>query len=111
MTQLLRYCKAYPAKRFQEFADWPAQDQTATATAPSGSGSEDPVIGDYWFLHDNYIVTRGIVPGEEVIFDRVSPSWIEFCNSVLGFQIPSDLVDDMIPEESTTEAQALNAGA
>jgi hypothetical protein len=111
MTQLLRYCKAYPAKHFQEFANWPAQEQTPASPARSENGSQDSGIDDYWFLHENYVVTRGIVVDEDVIFDQVSPGWIEFCRTALEFKIPDDLAEGVISEESNRESHATNTGA
>jgi len=41
---------------------------------------------DYVYLQGNFTVTDGIFIDENVIFDAVTPEWIEFCRSVLGYQ-------------------------
>jgi len=110
MSQLAPYCKAFPATRFQEFAGWVApEDAGSTTSEPSEKGPDEPAIEDYWFLQDTYVVTRGILPDEDIVFDRVSPEWMEFCRTTLGFVIPDDLLDESSPE-TATESQAADAG-
>jgi hypothetical protein len=94
MSQLAPYCKAYPATKFQEFAGWIARDATpSTPThAEDGQDNERAAVEDYWFLQDTYVVTRGILPDEDIVFDQVSPEWIAFCRTTLGFAIPDDLI-------------------
>lgn len=102
MAQLAPYCKAYPAQRFQEFPGWAAPEQTSPST--TNGGDED--VEEYWFLQDNYVVTRGIMPDEEIVFDRVSPEWIEFCRTTLGFVVPEDLIDDSAPSSAVSGTEA-----
>jgi hypothetical protein len=41
------------------------------------------------YLQENYVVTDGIYRDEHIIFDRVTPEWIAYCQEVLGFNIPA----------------------
>jgi hypothetical protein len=93
MTQVGRYCKALPAASFCEFEGWPPDDGSRRDQA----SPEQTELDAYWFLHDTYVVTRGIVPDEDIVFDRVSPEWIRFCHDRLGFAIPADLLEPAAP--------------
>jgi hypothetical protein len=43
---------------------------------------------DFLYLQENYVVTDGIFMDENIIFNRVTPDWIEFCENELQFEIP-----------------------
>ena len=43
---------------------------------------------DFLYLQENYVVTDSIFKDENVIFDNVTPEWVEFCQENLGFEIP-----------------------
>ena len=70
MSQLSRYCKAYPTKTFHQFAGW---------TSAKNSSA------DVLFLHDNFVVTENVFNDRDVIFDAVTDEWKEFCTSTLQF--------------------------
>jgi hypothetical protein len=93
MPNLSRYCKAYLAGDLREFRGW----TTAAAATPADSGADpsgDAVPSDdVHFVHDNYVVTRGIYADEGVVFDEVTPEWVEFCTTVLKFEVPAFLQD------------------
>jgi len=72
---LRRYCKAYPAKVFDQFPSW----------RPTPAG--DAVV----YLHQDFSVTASMWHGEEVVFDRVSEDWRNYCRDRLGFHVPTDL--------------------
>ena len=38
---------------------------------------------DYVYLQRNFTVTDGIFVDENIIFDDVTPEWIDFCRTVL----------------------------
>jgi hypothetical protein len=46
----------------------------------------DLTDADYVYLQGNFTVTDGIFIDENVIFDEVTPEWIEFCRNVLGYE-------------------------
>ncbi|MFY1632228.1 hypothetical protein ACN27F_02900 [Solwaraspora sp. WMMB335] len=70
------YCRAYPERELARFDDWP----------PNPDHPADGVL----FLHDDLTVTRSVWPGEQVVFDRVTPSWERFCHDQLNFAVPDD---------------------
>jgi hypothetical protein len=73
-----KYCKAYHVERFEEFPGWGKRNVS--------DGDKEPV--KYLYLHQDYTVTDGIFTGENVVFDDVTPEWVEFCKSVLKFEVP-----------------------
>jgi hypothetical protein len=89
------YCKAYLLTEFQKFAGWtensanaaPSEDSTDATAAPRALDEESVL-----FLHQNYVVTDGAFSDENIIFDAVSPEWIEFCETSLQFAVPPDLL-------------------
>lgn len=87
MTQMGRYCKAYPIERLAEFPGWPDRLKPAPAEASAG---QEPAPHDYLYLQENFTVTEGIFLDEGVVFDEVSPECIEFCRATLKFEAPSD---------------------
>lgn len=94
------YCKAYPRERFEAFAQWPARSPAAAEGAPAPAAEDDPLAG-YYFLQDNFTVTRGPFLDDEVIFADVTPAWIEFCTTTLDFALPDFLqTADTAPAET-----------
>jgi len=75
MGKMGKYCKAYPIARFREYKGW--------------SEKAADVNRDHLYLHENYVVTEGIFMDEDVVFDDVTPEWIEFCKNTLKFEVPS----------------------
>lgn len=91
MAEIGRYVKAFRLKYLRAFGAWMpdfgAPGREAPAGDPGGGGPElpdDAVV----YLHENFRVTGGIFMDEDVIWDRVTPEWKEFCESVLGFAVP-----------------------
>jgi hypothetical protein len=72
------YCKAYPVKAFDHNpAGWLARQALA----------DDAVV----YLHRDFSVTASMWHGEDVVFDRVSEDWRNYCRDRLGFHVPTDL--------------------
>jgi hypothetical protein len=95
MTQTMSaYCKAYYLSQLRSFSSWIEPD------AGSISSDEENTIV---YLHDNYVVTTGIVVNEGVIFNDSSDAWKKFCTEQLGF---SPVLEEAIP--SLAEAAAGN---
>jgi hypothetical protein len=89
----VRYCRAYHLTDMQQFPNW-FEDGIETP----GAGQEDQADDcprDIVFVHQDYTVTGSRWPGEEVIFNRVTPEWVSFCFNTLGFRVPDDL--DLVP--------------
>ena len=78
MLTMSKYCKAYPVDRFRAFPSWPLS--ATSATEETG----------YYFLHDNHVVATGVFKDEGIVFDAVTPEWIDFCEKTLNFQIPEE---------------------
>lgn len=93
MATMGRYCKAYPINRFREFKDWTENQQDARNERQQTDAREieqktERTESRYLYLQEDFIVTRNIFKDEEIIFDRVTPEWIEYCKSTLKFEIP-----------------------
>jgi hypothetical protein len=93
MVKLGNYCKAYNRQSFEKFPDWNLKKKPESAASQEGTagGTSGRANNEYLYLHDAYCVTTGIFPDRDVLFDNVTPEWIEFCNSVLGFKVSTDV--------------------
>lgn len=87
MADAGRYCKAFYMKSLREFPGWHA----AVAAEPSVDGSKTQEFGDedYVFVHDDFTVTRGIFPGQDLVLAQITPEWKTFCTDVLKFAPPA----------------------
>jgi hypothetical protein len=93
MATMGRYCKAYPIRRLREFSQWAECSENTRRETNEVDGKEVEVNReltdeDFLYLQENYVVTDGIFIDENVIFDHVTPKWKDFCDRVLGFEIP-----------------------
>ncbi|HEX7332373.1 MAG TPA: ankyrin repeat domain-containing protein [Pyrinomonadaceae bacterium] len=86
------YARAYLLGELRKFSGW-REDLREL--------SDDDVV----FLQQDFTVTELIWPGENVIFNRVTPEWIDFCTQELQFKVPDDF--DLIA--STTAAKSAEA--
>jgi hypothetical protein len=101
MTELGKYCKAYPVGRLREYRDWRErreQMRTREWVGEDGSLSDDA----YFFVQENLVVTDGIAKNEHVIFETVTPEWRAFCVETLGF--PSDRIEEQLEQGSASAA-------
>jgi hypothetical protein len=92
MAKMGRYCKAYPAERLREFGGWSdGAQRLGFNNGMQASGEDNPaeIESDFLYLQENYVVTAGIVIDEQVIFDNVTPEWVEFCKNRLHFEAPN----------------------
>jgi hypothetical protein len=112
MANMGKYCKAYPINRFREFSGWSENTQNLRKEKQPGNGSETEIPReltekDHLFLQENFVVTDGIFLDENVIFDNVTPEWIDFCKNVLKFEVPFDEPTvDRKPEQESAGAGA-----
>lgn len=88
MRKMGRYCKAYPIERFKEFGGWPEDVDQIRKQQRADDKSEADSFPDFLYLQENFTVTDGIFLDENVIFDNVTPEWIDFCKTTLEFEIP-----------------------
>jgi hypothetical protein len=103
-----KYCKAYPVERFQEFAGW-AENSTPIAkegtSVETSNNGEEPPTAKYLYLHQDYTVTDGIFADEKTVFGEVTPEWVDFCKSVLNFEVPVyESAVSELPKEPSSES-------
>jgi hypothetical protein len=96
MKEIGSYCKAYTVRDYRSYPGWSedlgtgkVESHAAEAESNSAPGLSDD---DILYLQENFTVTRGIYLNEDVIFDKVTPEWIEFCKSSLNFSLPAETV-------------------
>ena len=93
MAKMGSYCKAYPARRFREFQGWSENLENLRKEPREVDGQMVEVTREleadpFFYLQENYVVTDGIFVDESIIFDKVTPEWIEFCRDTLKFEVP-----------------------
>lgn len=98
------YCKAYKLKELRSFTDWHEikinpKEKMISRTNDREDISEGFSDEDIVFLHQDYSVTSFMWHNENVIYNQVTPQWVEFCISVLGFKVPDDF--DLIIAKAT----------
>lgn len=92
MSTIGKICKGYPLQLFRQFAGWKEAAHNARKVWKEIDGEIQEVPRelletDYLYLQENFTVTDGIFLGEHIIFDDVTPEWVEFCRNTLAFQI------------------------
>ena len=85
MATMGKYSKAYMIPSFREFKGWTENAENARKENGSPRQLTD---SDFLYLQENYVVTDGLFNDENVIFNNVTPEWIDFCKSVLKFAVP-----------------------
>lgn len=88
MTILGKYCRAYPLHRLRQFSGWHENAENARTVRKEVDGDIVEEVRqltdeDYVYVQVNYTVTDGIFVDENIIFNDVTPEWIEFCENVL----------------------------
>lgn len=98
------YARAYLLGDLRKFSDWREEKINWKESIPAdGNGtshelSDDDVV----FLQEDFTVTGLIWPGENVIFNRITPGWKEFCAQELQFKVPGDF--DLIASTPATKS-------
>lgn len=99
MAKMGTYCKAYPVSEFRGFGSWSENVANLRKDEAEADGKQveiprDLTDDDHLYLQEDYGVTDGIFMDEHIIFNNVTPEWIDFCRNVLKFEVPSyDEVD------------------
>ena len=94
MAEMGKYCKAYLAKDFRKYSEWEETLDNLRKETEYKDGEEveiernELLDDDILYLQENYVVTDGIMKDENVIFDKVTDKWKEFCHQELEFEIP-----------------------
>jgi hypothetical protein len=94
MAKMGKYCKAYPISRLREFKGWSENVGNARKEKKQVDGKEIEVEREltddvFLYLQENFFVTDDIFIDENIIFDNVTPDWIDFCTNVLSFEVPT----------------------
>jgi|SRR5205085_6074885 len=94
MPTMGRYCKAYHVERFRQYPGWTENLQNLRVDKQVVNGKEVETQrtitdSDHFYLQENYVVTDGIFKDTNIIFDNVTPEWIDFCQDSLKFEIPA----------------------
>ena len=109
MATMGKYCKAYQLKRFREFSGWTENTQNVRKETQEVDGKEIEIQreltnDDILYLQENYLVTDDIFIDQNIIFDKVTPAWKDFCHQELQFEIPVyDPIEIKTIEEENTE--------
>ena len=115
MATMGRYCKAYAIDQFRKFQGWEEKIENLAPLENDEDGSQQVRTAladdDYLFLQENYVVTDGIFLDENIIFDRVTAEWKEFCTNVLSFEIPDYKRFEETQPSSEDAASAIVASA
>ena len=93
MNKLGKYCRAYPLSLLRQFPGWTEKPENARTIRKEVNGDiveawRDLTDEDYVYLQGNFTVTDGIFIDQNVIFDQVTPEWIDFCRNVVGYEPP-----------------------
>jgi hypothetical protein len=93
MTILGKYSKAYPLSQLRQFSGWVEKAENARTIRREVNGEiiDEPRVltdADYVYVHRNFTVTDGIFIDENIIFDEVTPEWIDYCRKVLALSRP-----------------------
>lgn len=92
-----KYCKAYHLSDFRQFPNWTEskinwKEKDDDGAASKRGRDESVLSGDQVvFIHQDYTVTESMWHNENVIFNQVTPEWVEFCTTSLKFKVPDDL--------------------
>lgn len=101
------YARAYLLGDLRKFSDWREEKINWKESVPADENGNSRELSDddVVFLQQDFTVTELIWPGENVIFNRTTPEWIDFCTQELQFKVPDDF--DLIA--STTTAKSAEA--
>lgn len=109
------YCKAYHLRDLRRFQGW-SEDRInwtgSTDGHEAGNGHDSQAVfndEDVVFLHHDLTVTESMWRNENVIYQKVTPEWQDFCANTLGFKVPDDL--DLIVSFSGNNESDANGSA
>ena len=95
-----KYCSAFYLKDLRRYSAWSENE----IHAADSNGKQELNGDDVVFLHGDYSVTRSIWANEDVVFDKVTDQWKNFCTSELQFAVPDDL--DLIGQPVAAQTTA-----
>jgi hypothetical protein len=88
MPEMSNYCKVYPAQMLRQYQAWsevvsPVVVKPKEATSPDSPSTHS---NEFYYLHDDYIVTASIFRDQMITFNKVTDEWKKFCHDVLHFR-------------------------
>jgi hypothetical protein len=86
MAKMGKYCKAYPITKLRKFNGWSENAEERQAGGNEASPIRLLADEDFLYLQETFVVTDGIFLDENIIFDNVTPEWVEFCKHELHFK-------------------------
>lgn len=93
------YCKAYYLRDLRKFNGWSEsrinwKEDSATQGDDGDEKDKDAPFTDdkIVYVHQDFTVTESMWHNENVIYNDVTPEWVEFCEKELKFAIPEDLL-------------------
>jgi ankyrin repeat protein len=98
------YARAYLLGELRKFSDWHEETSNLKEDIPADESGQPHELSDdeVVFLQEDFTVTQLIWPGENVIFNRSTPEWIDFCTQELQFKVPDDF--DLIASAPTAKS-------
>ena len=88
MKNMGKYCKAYEIEKLMAFPGWAENVKDVEAPASrNGETVDEQAPATFYYLQENYTATDGIFLDENVVFDAVTPEWVEFCRDKLKFEV------------------------
>jgi len=73
----------------RKFSGWNESAREDQAVTDEAKTEGDIDLSNVLFVQDNYTVTAGIFLDENVVLDKPTPEWIEFCHETLKFDAPA----------------------
>lgn len=90
------YCRAYYLRDLRRFGGWsenhvhgPEDGSAGDADGGAEGSLDDETIV---YVHQDFRVTRSMWHDEDVVFDQVTPEWKDFCEHMLEFAVPDDIL-------------------
>ena len=94
MAIIGKFCKGFPLELFRRFPNWTENLENARKVRTQIDGDTVEIAreltdSNYLYLQENFTVTDSIFLNDNIIFNDVTPEWIEFCVNELGIKIPN----------------------
>lgn len=88
------YCKAYYLKDMRNYSNWSENTENARKEKKEADGKETEEVrtlsdDSIVYLQENFVVTDDVYKEENILFDAVSPEWMEYCKNELNFVLPN----------------------
>jgi uncharacterized protein len=87
-----KYVKAYCLDQLRKFSGWHEEkiNKENENGDPAANGDRALSDDDVVYLHEDLTVTQSMWPNEQIIFNRTTSEWEDFCTNVLQFRVPDD---------------------